>query len=511
MIASNKRRTAGVLIAAIVAAGVLSAPTAALRAMAGEQAAQAARPAWPSERPPSPLAAKKVKFPDFKLKTLPNGLQVLHVAQNEQPSVSYRLLVRAGAAQDAPAKVGVAAFVAALLDQGTTTRSAEVIANTIESAGGAMGVGAANEVTFVNGAVIKDRLGVALDLAADVAMRPAFDPAEIRRQLQQAIQGLQVSAEDPEFIANSLIERLVFGFHPYGRPGPNSVEALQRITRDDLVAFHRTWFVPNNSLLAIVGDLTADEAFAAAEKAFGGWVKKDVPVVTFDEPPPPTRRVVVVDRPGAVQTEIRVGQIAVSRTHKDYVAVDMALRILGGEGANRLFGVLRSERGLTYGASANFRAHKFGGSFIAETDTRSDTTGEALRLTVDEFFKLQKEPVDPRELRGAQDYMAGNFPLTIETPSSIAAQVLNQLFYGLDLEELETYRDEVDQVTVADIQRVARQFLFPDRLSIVLVGDASAFVGQLKAMGFEQFERIPIAQLDLSAPNLRKAAGDRRD
>jgi zinc protease len=506
------RRTLGVSSAAAIAVALtMAAPSVALSAMAGEQAPQMGRPAWPQERPPAPLQAKSVKFPDFKLKTLANGLQVLHVAQNEQPSVSYRLLIRAGAAQDKADKVGVASFVAALLDQGTTTKSAEVIANTIESAGGAMGVGAANEVTYVNGAVIKDRLAVALDLAADVAIRPAFDPAEIRRQLQQAIQGLQVSAEDPEFIANSLIERLVFGFHPYGRPGPNSVEALQRITRDDLVAFHRTWFVPNNSLLAIVGDLTADEAFAAAEKAFGAWAKKDVPVVTFDEPPPPTRRIVVVDRPGAVQTEIRVGQIAVSRTHKDYVAVDMALRILGGEGANRLFGVLRSDRGLTYGASANFRAHKFGGSFIAETNTRSETTGEALRLTVDEFFRLQKEPVDPRELQGAQDYMAGNFPLSIETPSAIAMQVLNQLFFGLDLDELETYRDEVDKVTVSDIQRVAKQFLFPDRLSIVLVGDASAFAGQLKAMGFEQFERIPIAQLDLSAPNLRKASGAPRD
>jgi len=478
----------------------------------GATTVSAQNPSWPKEGPPRPLPARRVTFPDFKLKTLPNGLQVLAVSQNEQPAVSFRLLVRAGAAQDAAAKTGVASFVAALLDQGTTTKSAEVIANTIESAGGAMGVGAANEVTFVNGAVIKDQVALALDLAADVVQRPAFAPAEIRRQMEQAIQGLQVSAEDPEFIANSLIDRLVFGFHPYGRPGPNSIEALQRITRDDVVAFHRAWFVPNNSLLAIVGDLTADEAFAAAEKAFGTWAKRDVPPMTFEEPPPPTRRVVVVDRPGAVQTEIRVGQIAVSRTHADYVPVDMALRILGGEGANRLFGVLRSDRGLTYGASANFRAYKFGGSFIAETDTRSESTGEALRLTVNEFFRLQKEPVDPRELRGAQDYMSGNFPLAIETPSAIAMQVLNQLFFGLSLEELETYREEVDRVTVADIQRVARQFLFPDRLSIVLVGDASTFAGQLKAMGFEQFERIPIAQLDLSAPNLRKAAGgDRRD
>lgn len=491
-----------------LAAGVSSAL--ALAVCATTVSAQ--NPSWPKEGPPRPLPSRRVTFPDFKLKTLPNGLQVLAVSQNEQPAVSFRLLVRAGAAQDAAAKTGVASFVAALLDQGTTTKSAEVIANTIESAGGAMGVGAANEVTFVNGAVIKDQVALALDLASDVVQRPAFAPAEIRRQMEQAIQGLQVSAEDPEFIANSLIDRLVFGFHPYGRPGPNSIEALQRITRDDLVAFHRAWFVPNNSLLAIVGDLTADEAFAAAEKAFGSWAKRDVPSMTFEEPPPPTRRVVVVDRPGAVQTEIRVGQIAVSRTHADYVPVDMALRILGGEGANRLFGVLRSDRGLTYGASANFRAYKFGGSFIAETDTRSESTGEALRLTVNEFFRLQKEPVDPRELRGAQDYMSGNFPLAIETPSAIAMQVLNQLFFGLSLDELETYREEVDRVTVADIQRVARQFLFPDRLSIVLVGDASTFAGQLKAMGFEQFERIPIAQLDLSAPNLRKAAGgDRRD
>lgn len=498
MIARGWRRVVAGVAVAIGVAGVAAS-------------AQSQRPAWPSEKPPPPLASRRVNFPEFKIKTLANGLQVLAVSQNEQPAVSYRLLVRAGAAQDSAAKPGVAAFVAGLLDQGTTTRSAEVIANTIESAGGVMGVGAANEVTFVNGQVVKDQAALALDLAADVAMRPAFSPGEIQRQMEQAIQGLQVSAEDPEFIANALIQRLVFGFHPYGRPGPNSVEALKRITRDDLVAFHRTWFVPNNSVLAIVGDLTADEAFAAAEKAFGGWVKREVPTVTFDEPPPPTRRIVVVDRPGAVQTEIRVGQIAISRTHTDYVAVDMALRILGGEGANRLFGVLRSDRGLTYGASANFRAYKSGGSFIAETNTRSQTTGETLRLTVDEFFRLQKQPVDPRELRGAQDYMAGNFPLAIETPSAIASQVLNQLFFGLSLDQLETYREEVDRVTVADIQRVARQFLFPDRLSIVLVGDANAFAPQLKAMGFEQFERISIAQLDLSSPTLRKTAGDSRD
>jgi zinc protease len=275
-----------------------------------------------------------------------------------------------------------------------------------------------------------------------------------------------------------------------------------------MVAFHRTWFAPNNALLAIVGDLTAEEAFAAAEKAFGSWVRRDVPTVTFDEPPPPTRRVVVVDRPGSVQTEIRVGQLGVGRTHDDYTIVDLMMRILGGEGANRLFGVLRGDRGLTYGASASFHAYKHGGSFIAETDTRSDATGEALRLTIGEIQRLQRDAVNPRELRGAQDYMSGSFPLTIETPSAIAMQVLNHLFFGLELEQLENYREEVDRVSPADIQRIAKSLLFPDRLSIVLVGDASSFVDQLKAAGIETFERIPASELDLSTPSLRKPARD---
>ncbi len=479
-----------------------------LLAIAGgvAQPALAQRANWPTEQPPRPLPSRPVQFPEYKLKTLANGLQVLAVSQKEQPAVSFRLLIRAGAANDAANKPGVAGFVAALLDQGTATMSAEAIANTIESAGGLLAVGAGNEVTFVNGAVVKDKVALALGLAADVAQRPAFAAAEIQRQKDSAISGLQVSAQDPEFIANTLIDRLVFGFHPYGRPGPTTVQQIQQISREDMVAFHRTWFVPNNALVAIVGDLTADEAFAAAEKAFGSWERRDVPTVTFDEPPPPTRRVVVVDRPGAVQTEIRVGQIGVSRTHPEYTTVDLMMRIFGGEGANRLFGVLRGERGLTYGASASFRAFKYGGSFIAETDTRSDATGEVLRLTINEVQRLQREAVDPRELRGAQDYMSGSFPLTIETPSAIAMQVLNQLFFGLSLDQLENYREDVDRVSPADIQRVAKQFLFPERLSIVLVGDANTFVAQLKAAGIETFERIPANELDLSAPNLRKPA-----
>ena len=411
---------------------------------------------WPASQPPRPLAARAVDFPPYQIKTLGNGLQVLVVPQHEQPSVSFRLLVRAGAVHEPAKTPGVASFVAALLNQGASSMSAQQIANTIESAGGVMGVSSGNELSFVSGAVIKDKTELMLGLANDLVQRPTFAAEEIERQRSQAVNALKVSYDDPEYLANLVFDRLVFGFHPYGRPNEGTPESIARITRDDLVAYHRAWFVPNNALLAIVGDLTTEEAFAAAEKAFGSWPRRDVAEIKPIDAPPPTRRVVVIDRPGSAQTEIRVGHLAVARTHPDFVPIDLAIRILGGEGANRLFGVLRSERGLTYGASAAFQTFKNGGDFVAETDTRSSATGESLRLIVDEIARLQRETVNRAELEGAQEFLAGNFPLTIETPAAIAQQVLSHLFYGLDLSEIETYRDRVMRVTPADVQRVAR-------------------------------------------------------
>ncbi|HEY6360974.1 MAG TPA: insulinase family protein, partial [Vicinamibacterales bacterium] len=188
----------------------------------------------------------------------------------------------------------------------------------------------------------------------------------------------------------------------------------------------------------------------------------------------------------------------------DYLAWDLAVKVLGGEGANRLHNVLRSERGLTYGASADTEARKQAGDFLAETDTRTETTGEVLRLMVDEFSRLQRERPFERELSGAQAYLAGSFPLTIETPNDIATEVLNVLFYELPVDEIGTFPQRVQAVTPDDILRVARQYVRPDRLSIVLVGNASGFVSQLRQVGFNEFEIIPIEELDLMSASLRR-------
>jgi zinc protease len=473
-----------------------------LFSISGSAAAQTAE--WPAERPPRPLAAKDVKFPPYQVKTLPNGLQVIAVSHQEQPAVSLRLIFRVGGVQDPPDKPGVASLTAALLDQGTATRSAEKIASTIDSVGGAIGTGSGSDLTFINAVVLRDSLALALEMVSDLARNPSFAQEEIDRQKQQILSGLKVSYEDPDYLAGVVFDRLVYGFHPYGRPDSGTPQSIASITRDDLVSYHKRWFGPNNAILAIVGDVKPEEAFAGAERVFGSWGRAEGTPTKPTEPPPPTRRVVIIDRPGAVQTEIRVGNIGLPRKHPDFLALDLATKILGGEGGNRLHRVLRSERGLTYGASADMHALKDSGDLVADTDTRSETTAEALRLVVDEMWRLQRQKVHPRELADAQAYLTGSFPLTIETPSAIALQVLNAVFYGLDLSELETFRERVNAVTPEDIQRVAQQYLHPDRLSIVLVGDASVFGKQLPAVGFDQVERIAPGELDLGSPDLRR-------
>jgi zinc protease len=472
--------------------------------LGGSAAAQSG--AWPSERPPQPLPAHDIKFPPYEIQTLPNGLQVVVVMHHEQPVVTMRLLVRAGTSSDTREKLGLAHLAASLLDQGTKTMSAQEMNDAVDFIGGAMGAGAGTDLTFVHMVVMKDSFDTGLRMLSDMARQPAFTAAEVERQRQQMVSGQKVSLDDPGYIASSVFDRLVYGFHPYGMPANGTPQTIAALTRDDLVAFHTRFFAPNNAILAIVGDVTAEEAFTAAKKTFGDWQKRDLQAQVFVGPPDPTRRVIVVNKPDAVQTEVRVGHIGIPRTHPDYMAVNLAIRILGGEGSNRLHQILRTERALTYGAQANMDTLKETGDFQAETNTRSDATGEVLRLIVDEFWRLQRERVSDRELDGAKAYLTGSFPLTIETPESIAMQVVNALFYGLPLTELQNFRERVNAVTSDDIQRVAKALLRPDRLSVVLVGNSAAFASQLRGVGFGTFETVELGDLDLTSANFKRVA-----
>jgi zinc protease len=451
---------------------------------------------WPRESPPPPLPARPVTFPPYELRTLPNGLQVVVVMHHEQPAVNLRLMVGSGAASDPVGKKGVAALAGQLLDQGTASRSATEVAGAIDYVGGLLSVGAGTDLSFANVLVMRDSFDFAVDLLAEITRTPSFEQAEIDRQRQQVLSSIQVSMDDPAYLAGAVFARLVYGDHPYGMPHNGTPQTVRSISRDDIRAFHQAHYVPNNALLAIVGDVNAEEAFASVERVFGDWERRPLPPSPSAQVPAPVRRVVVVDKPGSVQTAIRVGHVALPRASPDYLAFDVALKILGGEGGNRLGSVLRTERSLTYAASADVASRRFGGDFMAKTDTRSDATAEVLRLMVEEVARLKRERVGRRELENAQAYLSGTFPLTIEAPNAIAAQVLESLLYGLDLGDLPKYPERINAVTVDEIQRVSRDYLQPQQLSVVLVGEARTFLDDLAGVGFDDVEVLSVSELD---------------
>jgi zinc protease len=469
------------------------------------QAALAAQATtYPSEGPPRPLPSGPVGFPPYSLHTLPNGLQVIVVMHHEQPEVMMRLMVRAGTASDPPGKSGLATLLASLLSQGTTTRTAAQVADAIDSIGGEVHTGAGSDSISAEVLVMKDSFAVGMDLLADMVRRSTFLEEEINRQREQALSALQVNLEDPDFIASAVLNRLIYGSHPYGMPDTGLPDSIRRITRADLAGFAGKYFAPNNCILAVVGDVEDEEAVEAADGAFGDWAQQTVPVSVVPVPPKPARRVIVIDKPDAVQTAVRVGQLGVPRKASDYLALNEAIRILGGEGSNRLYRVLRADRGLTYSASADMNAMLLAGDFSAETDTRTEATGEVLKLMVDEIWRLQRERTHDQELGGAQAYMTGSFPLTIETPAAIARQVLNAVFYGLSLDELRTYRQRANAISADDIRRVARSYLSPGELAVVLVGNAAAFKNQLGKAGFRKYEIINLDELDLTSADFKK-------
>jgi zinc protease len=471
---------------------------------AGEAAAQVKD--WPSSRPPAPLPRHKTPFPAYDIRTMPNGMSVVVVQHTELPVVSAQVLVKAGSAFDPPGKAGVAGLVASLLDQGTATRSAGETADAVETAGAELSVLSGGDVTFAEIAVTKEHVDFALSTLADVLRNPAFAQEELDRQRQQLLSSLAVSYGDPDYVANVVFERLVFGVHPYGFPGDGTPESVGRITRDDLMEFHRRYYVPNNCILALVGDISPDAAFALAARVFGGWPRREVNPPKAVEPPPPARRVVIVDMPDVVQTEIRVGHVAIPRQHRDYLAFDLGMRILGGEGGNRLQQKLRTSRGLTYGASADLRAYRTLGMVQARTNTRPETTPEALRAIVDEFNAIVREGVSRRELDSAKAYATGSFPLELETPRSLSTKILDALYHEVPVDELESYAERVDGLTLREVVAAMRAHLRPDRLSMALVGPAAVMTPLLRRKGFKDVEVVPLADLDSSAASLRRPA-----
>jgi len=490
----------------------LTAPVLLLAGLMGSTAAWSAAPAAApapaakKQTPPAPQPAKEIHFPAFEEKTLANGLRVVVIERHDSPAVGLELLVQAGKAHTPAAKAGLASATATLLREGTATRSAQQIAETIDAVGGDLSINGAWDTAYATTQVTSDQVGLGLDLIADVVLHPSFPADEIERWRAQTLNGLQIQQQDPRYLAGAVFARAVFGDHPYGLPDSGTPESVRGITRDDLVAFHRAHYVPNGAILAVVGDIKAADAFARVEKAFGGWARgQDNKVAPVQETARDKPRILVIDKPDAVQTEIRVGQIGLAFTDPDHFTSEVYNSVLGEGGSARLYEEVRRKRGLSYGASTSFVSPYQPGWFQASTFTKSDSTVEALQVTLNVIADMAKQPVPAAELAERKTYLTGAFPLEIETPEGIAGKVLEAYKYGYDRKWLESFRTKLDAVTAEQVQTFAQKRIHPDRALAVLVGNATAFKAGLEK-AFGPVEVIPITDVDLLRSDLRKPA-----
>lgn len=475
--------------ALLVLAGMLAAcggnPPPAITPAANEPEAVQPEPAM--QAPPPAMPLEPIEFPGFFETTLPNGMQLIVIENHAQPVVTASLFVKAGDARDAADHAGLAAMTAELLTKGAGNRSAQQIAETIEGAGGSLNAGAGADWTSVSTTALSDRLPLLLEVMSDVALRPAFPEDELNTQRQRALSGLQVELGQPGPIADRRFVREIYGDHPYAlRPLP---ETLANITREDLERFHRANFTPGNAVMIVSGDVTPQRAEELARRHFGSWSGGAVAEGSFAElPAEDATQISLVHRPGSAQSNIIVGHVGIRPDNPDYFALQVLNKILGGGSDSRLFQVLREQKSWTYGAYSQFTRPKDVGYFQASAEVRTSVTDSALVELMSQLRTIRDEAVSTEELEAAKSFLAGSFPLRLQTPGQIASQVAQIRLLGLPIEDLTEYREKINAVTAADLQRVAQEYVRPGRATIVVVGDATKVLEPLEAANIAPIE-----------------------
>jgi zinc protease len=448
-------------------------------------------------------------FPQAAARTLSNGMRVFVVTDHAQPMVAARMVIlTAGSIKDPAGMPGVAQMTANMLTQGTDKRSARDIAETIDFIGGTLEATSGKDSSTVKLDVVKKDLSTGLDLMSDVVLHPSFQSDELDRQRQQLLSNLTVQYSDPEYLASVVFGRVVYGSSPYGWPQEGTPGTVQKLTREDLVKFHDANYAPNQALLAFAGDVTADEAFAAAEKYFGGWPKQpgiETAAAPAQPTPPSGQHFWLIDKPDAVQTQIRVGTLGIRRNGPDYFSVRVMNQIFGGGYNSRLNTEVRVKNGLTYGAYSRFSPNRYSGSFGVGTFTRTAATVQATKMVVDLLTKMSNGEVSAAELNMSRDYLAGVYPIQSETAEQVADHVLSVAEFNLPADYNSTYPQKIRAVTAAEVQQVAQRYLETKDLDIVLAGNVAAFRdGLKKEFPGAQFTEIPFDQVDVLFPDLMK-------
>jgi len=427
----------------------------------------------------------EIKLPPIHKQTLANGLELVVVEHSEVPVVAFMLVVKTGDMQDPSGKAGLANFVVDLLRQGTKTRTATQISDQIDFIGGSLGGGADYDYLSVSCQVLKKYFDQGLDLLSEVVLNPAFSDQEIERLRSRRIGEIKESMDDPETMADLKFREFLFGNNPLAFPLDGTEKSVASFTRDDIVGFHRNYFIPNNTILAVVGDVKFSEVLPKIKQKFGSWKKSNLSTPSYTQPETVKGyQIMLVDKPDLTQAYIQYGHLGLKRSTPDYFSIRIMNYILGGGGfSSRMMQEVRAKRGLTYGISCTFSHQKEGGSYEVSTFTRNDSTVAAIQASLAEIKRIRTEKVSEKELENAKNFYFGYFPFRFETPQQIASMIIDVEIYGLGDDYIKNYRQNVKKVTADDVLRVAQKYLEPDNMKFVVVSNAADVKTRLESLG----------------------------
>jgi predicted Zn-dependent peptidase len=434
----------------------------------------------PGKGPPPEL-----RLPDQHHFTLSNGLKVRLVEYHRLPIVALSLVVDAGGARDPASKPGLASLTAAMLSEGTRTRSAVQISDEAGFLGATVGAGAGLDSASISGAVLARHLPRYLQLFADVVRNPAFPKADFERVQDQRLVALLQQRDQPQAIAARAFVKEFWGDHPYGHSLSGTPESVKALRPDDLRAFHARHYRPDAAELVVVGDVTETSLRPLLEKVLGaawGRARTARPPPLQARAPAAPFRTVILTKAGAPQTYLLLAAPGLSRSSPDFVAANVAFQVLGGSTSSRLFRNLREEKGYTYGIYASADARRLGGATVIAGSVRADVTGASLRELLAEATRIREEPVSEAELADAKNGLVLSLPGEFATAGAIAGRLADLVVHDRPDDDWNRYAAEVKAITAEDVRRVAERYLDPTRLTLVLVGAPEVVQPQLAGL-----------------------------
>ena len=452
-------------------------------------------------KPPELGSPPELKLPPVQHLKLSNGLPVVLMEKHDVPLVQIEVVVNTGVAMDPAGKIGLATMVASMLEEGAGPRSSLELADAIDYLGADISASSSWHTSTVSLHTPISKLDSALTLLGDVALRPRFPAEELDRKRKERLTGLIQWHDDPRAISNALFTQTLYGKeHPYGQIG--NEKSLRSFTVEDLKKFHASYYVSNNASLIVVGDVAPSTILPKLESVFGRWKEGTVPSVSWPEIRQVSGRVIyLVDKPGAAQSVIRIGRIGVPRMTGDYYPLLVMNTILGGSFTSRLNQNLREKHGYTYGASSSFDYRLLNGPFSASSSVQTAVTDKALVEFMKELGDIIK-PIPEEEVRRAKNYVALGYPEGFHSVAQIAGQLASLVFYKLPDDYLNTFIGNINALTVSDIERVAKKYIDPDNIAIIIVGDRKQIEKGIQGTGIAQIHYLTIDDVLGTAPVL---------